>query len=50
MCPSCGGGKLRFNRNSALYSCPGYMDDEDYVNCHKKFTMEEIKRDPWTEP
>lgn len=49
MCSSCGGGKLRFNRNNGLYTCPGYMDDDEFRNCNKTFTMSEVVRDPWTE-
>lgn len=46
-CPSCFGGRLRFDFKSGVYSCPGYRDDTDFHNCHKKYQMNEIKRDPW---
>lgn len=45
MCSSCGGGKLRFNRMTGIYTCPGYMDDDEFRNCHKNYTMSEIIRD-----
>jgi hypothetical protein len=48
-CASCGGGKLRFNQSNGMYSCPGYMDDDDFVRCSKTYLMSEIVRDPWTE-
>lgn len=47
MCPYCGGGKLRFDILSGTYKCPGYMDDDEFKNCGKKFSREEIKREPW---
>lgn len=50
MCPSCGGGKPRFNRNNGTYTCPGYMDDDEFKNCNKTFVFAEITRDPWVEP
>jgi hypothetical protein len=43
-CPSCGGGKLRFMWNVSLYKCPGFMDDEEFKNCNKHFTLKEIAR------
>ena len=47
MCSACGGGKLRFNAKAGIYSCPGYMDDEDFKHCGHTFSLEEIKRTPW---
>lgn len=47
MCSACGGGKLRFSAKPGIYSCPGFMDDIDFRNCNKNFSMEEIKRAPW---
>lgn len=49
-CPECGGGKLRFKWKAALYNCPGFMDDVDFRNCNKIFTMKEIVREPWVMP
>jgi hypothetical protein len=46
-CSKCGGGKLRFNRLTGKYNCPGYMEDTDFVNCSKKFDFEEVKRLEW---
>jgi hypothetical protein len=40
MCSSCGGGKLRFNRDQGSYNCPGYMEDTDFKNCSKKYIFE----------
>lgn len=47
-CPKCFGGRLRFNIDTGVYSCPGYMDDTDFVNCGFKAT-EGIVRNPWTD-
>eukprot|EP00054_Salpingoeca_dolichothecata_P038902 m.14747 g.14747 ORF g.14747 m.14747 type:complete len:229 (-) comp9318_c0_seq1:100-786(-) len=42
-CPKCSGGKLRVkyaqkhgHGGQGQFSCPGYMDDEDFVFCHYK--------------
>ena len=47
MCQSCGGGKLRFDRKTGVYSCPGYMEDTDFIRCGIKFDFEEVKRESW---
>lgn len=47
MCHSCAGGKLRFEYLNGLYRCPGYMDDEIFTNCGKKYSLEEVTRLPW---
>ena len=49
-CTKCGGGRLKFDRNTGVYTCPGYMDDDVFKNCGKKFQMNQIVREPWTEP
>ncbi len=46
-CTSCGGGKLRFNRETGIYICPGYMDDDVFKHCSKKYSMSEIERESW---
>ena len=43
-CTSCGGGRLKFDRKTGVYSCPGYMDDDEFRNCGKKYEMAEIVR------
>ena len=47
LCQSCGGGRPKFDSKTGTYTCRGYMDDADFVNCHSVFTMDEIKRNPW---
>ena len=49
-CSSCGGGFLRFDKSTGVYSCPGYRDDEDYVNCQKKYQKSDITRASWVTP
>ena len=46
-CPSCFGGRLRFSYKANTYECPGYHDDESFVNCGKVFKGSEVKREPW---
>lgn len=46
-CSSCGGGHLRFNAKSGFYTCPGYMEDSDFVHCNKSFSVSEVARLPW---
>ena len=46
-CESCGGGRLRFDYKSGTYMCPGYMEDDTFVWCQKKFDISFIKRQPW---
>jgi len=48
-CPECKGGRPRFDFRSAMYLCPGFQDLYEFVPCHKRFTMDEIKRKPWKE-
>lgn len=50
MCPHCGGGRLRWNWRTGIYNCPGYMDDDEFKNCNKVYTMKEIVREPWIMP
>lgn len=49
LCPSCGGGRPRFNPAKGTYLCPGFMEDDKFVNCNKQFSMNEIIRNPWTD-
>lgn len=46
-CPSCFGGRLRFDDKTGVYNCPGYRDDTDFHNCQKKYQLGEITRDTW---
>ena len=46
-CPGCFGGRPKYDFKTGVYSCPGYRDDEDFINCHKTFEKGELKRDPW---
>ncbi len=46
-CPKCFGGRPRFDYKKGTYYCPGYRDDTDYKNCHKKYTLEELPREEW---
>lgn len=46
-CPSCFGGRPKYDIKTGIYHCSGYRDDVDYIQCHKDFTRDEIKRDPW---
>ena len=46
-CHHCGGGRLKFNNKLAMYHCPGYMEDTDFVHCNKKFGLSEIEREEW---
>lgn len=46
-CSSCGGGKLRFNRQNGTYTCPGYMEDTDFKNCGAKFSYDQVTRLEW---
>ena len=49
-CPECGGGRPKFNKDTGIYHCSGYMDDDTFKNCHSKYTMSELVRLPWVEP
>ncbi|PFH38752.1 poly(ADP-ribose) polymerase and DNA-Ligase Zn-finger region domain-containing protein [Besnoitia besnoiti] len=45
-CPECSNGFLRFDQNSGVYSCPGYLDEYgDYQRC--RFRSKEVVRLPW---
>lgn len=44
-CPKCFGGKLRFNIKTGEYSCPGYMEDTEMINCN--FKSNDIQRNTW---
>lgn len=46
-CGACGGGRLRFDPRAGRYTCPGYMEDEDFIRCNKTFDMKEVTRAPW---
>jgi hypothetical protein len=51
-CPSCNGGRPRFNIFSGKYFCPGFIDGgyfysdlgDDYVFCNKTFDLKDITR------
>ena len=32
-CPSCFGGRPKFDYHTSSYYCSGYRDDEDFINC-----------------
>jgi len=49
-CESCGGGRLRFDMKTGIYKCPGYMEDDDFVNCNKVYMMDQVQRAEWIEP
>lgn len=44
-CPSCAGGRPHFDRQTSLYSCPGYMDDSTFVHCN--WSSYTLKRRVW---
>lgn len=45
-CPDCQGGHLRFDQNSGVYSCPGYMDEDgEYRRCG--FKSKQVDRVAW---
>jgi hypothetical protein len=51
-CPSCGGGRLRFNNQTGKYICPGFIDGgyfysdlgDDYIFCNKIYDFKDIER------
>mmetsp|Transcript_20180 Transcript_20180/g.17880 ORF Transcript_20180/g.17880 Transcript_20180/m.17880 type:complete len:228 (-) Transcript_20180:77-760(-) len=49
-CEKCGGGFLRFNQSTNFYKCPGYRDDDDYINCSGFFCRSAVKRSEWQIP
>ena len=48
-CAECGGGRLRFNAKTGVYTCPGYMEDDQFVRCSKSFQAKEVQRTTWSE-
>eukprot|EP01016_Furgasonia_blochmanni_P052023 TRINITY_DN8255_c0_g1_i1.p1 TRINITY_DN8255_c0_g1~~TRINITY_DN8255_c0_g1_i1.p1 ORF type:complete len:290 (-),score=69.01 TRINITY_DN8255_c0_g1_i1:540-1364(-) len=46
-CPRCFGGKPNFDRNTGIYRCPGFQDDDQFRFCNKKFEFNEITREKW---
>lgn len=48
-CPSCFGGRPRFDYISGMYRCPGYRDDEDFVNCNRTYNLGDLTRTSWEE-
>ena len=48
-CPTCAGGKPRFDKEKGAYKCPGFMYDTEFKRCGATFTFEELKRCEWTE-
>ena len=44
-CPTCMGGKLRFNIQTGEYFCRGFMDDDTFKNCN--YTALTGERIPW---
>ena len=49
LCHMCGGGKPRFDAKTGTYTCPGFMEDVDFIRCNRKFSMIDIVREPWEE-
>jgi hypothetical protein len=48
-CPRCFGGRPKFESEKGIYRCPGYRDDEDFKFCNKKYSLEELPREAWTD-
>lgn len=47
-CPKCSTGKLRFNYKTAIFRCPGQVDDAGtFIYCG--FNSEDVKRNDWQE-
>ena len=46
-CPACGGGRPKLDLKTKTYHCSGYLEDVKFINCHKSFTYDDIKRVPW---
>jgi len=44
-CENCGGGRPRFDPKTGNYKCPGYMEDDDFVNCNKVYKS--LERTKW---
>jgi len=43
-CEKCGGGRLKIKEGIGYY-CPGYMEDDQMIDCD--FFATEVKRTPW---
>ncbi|OMJ69787.1 hypothetical protein SteCoe_32404 [Stentor coeruleus] len=46
-CPACGGGRPKLNPKTMTYYCSGYLEDVDFINCHKSFKYSDIVRTQW---
>jgi len=46
-CPSCNGGKPNFDRTSGVYTCPGYMEDDEFMHC--SWSSYNLHRTSWKE-
>lgn len=44
-CPQCFGGKLRYHVDTGIYTCHGFMDDDQYTYCYYKAA--DATRAPW---
>ena len=49
-CPSCGGGYLKYDYKTDVYSCKGYMDDTDWKFCNFRGNSMSVTRSPWVKP
>jgi hypothetical protein len=49
-CPSCGGGYLKYDYKTDIYSCKGYMDDTDWKFCNFRGNSSNVTRSPWVKP
>jgi hypothetical protein len=49
-CPSCGGGYLKYDYKTDVYSCKGYMDDTDWKFCNFRGNSSNVNRSPWVKP
>ena len=41
-CTNCGGGRPKFNLQTGEYTCIGYQDDTDYVECNQVVSYDEM--------
>jgi hypothetical protein len=46
-CAKCGGGYLRYNYKTDIYSCKGYMDDSSWHFCRFLGNGDDVNRLPW---
>lgn len=46
-CPACGGGRPKLDAKTKTYYCSGYLEDVDFINCHKTFAFGDIQRVAW---